>query len=106
MTRPPSDVPRAEASAGAMPPGDMRATVTDDDPPVRAADSDAAFAATAAAGSIADDVPGGTSQRTVQLRRSGRASATARSERPAGDKATAEAEPDPLIGATVGRYRV
>jgi len=89
-----------------MPAGDLRATVTDDDTPVRAADSDAAFAPTAAAGSIADAAPDGTSQRTVQLRRSGRASATARSDRAtSADPATTD-EPDPLIGATVGRYHV
>src|ERR1044071_3765617 len=69
MTRPSSDVSS----------GDLRATVTDDDPAVRAADSDAALAVTAAAGSIPDAAE-------------------------PGDPATAE--PDPLIGETVGRYRV
>src|SRR5262249_37517435 len=56
-------------------------------------------AATAAAGS---------DERTVPLRQSGRAAAaTVRSDRAAGsDPAAAPVEPDPLVGATVGRYRV
>src|SRR5438045_1606881 len=114
MARPPSDVPRAAASSGeAMPAGDLRATITDDDAPPasqrpsgdhapaggeadRHAGDDVAYAATAAAGSTDGDVvelgaPSDPGARTVSLRRSaGAVEGAARS-----DRAAAGAAPRP-----------